>query len=106
MGKEMKHTAAPWTADNAGDGLWVTGADTMAPVICDLVPRDADVYTEEDEANAFLIAAAPDLLAAAEKVLAGLNARIDFAAKVKSPVPIFDGIADLSDAINKARGRR
>jgi len=42
------------------------------------------------------------LLEAAEKVLAGLDARIDAAPSTAKPV--FDGIADLSDAINRARG--
>lgn len=53
-----------------------------------------------DEPTACLIAAAPDLLAAAETVLAGLNERIDAAT---DSVPVFAGIAALSDAINKAR---
>lgn len=45
-------------------------------------------------------AAAPDLHAAAVRVLAGLNARID--AADRTSVPVFDGIAELHDAINKA----
>jgi hypothetical protein len=55
------HTPGPWEVGET-DGLWITGPDREEPVICDLVPRDADCYTEEDEANARLIAAAPDLL--------------------------------------------
>jgi hypothetical protein len=55
----------------------------------------------EASANANLIAAAPDLLAAAETVLAGLNERIDAAT---DRTPVFAGIAALSDAIHKARG--
>jgi hypothetical protein len=43
-------------------------------------------------------------LAAAERVLAGLNARIDRSARSKLPVPIFEGIADLHAAINAAKG--
>lgn len=58
----------------------------------------------EREPYALLFAAAPDLLAAAETVLAGLNARIGIASKKGLPVPVFDGIADLHDAINKAKG--
>jgi hypothetical protein len=53
--------------------------------------------------DANLIAAAPCLLKAAERLLAELHARIDCAPK--DAVPVFIGIAALSDAINKARGR-
>jgi hypothetical protein len=62
---------------------------------------DWDIRDAADEANARLIAAAPDLLAAAETVLAGLNERIDTAT---DRTPVFAGIAALSDAIHKARG--
>jgi hypothetical protein len=40
-----------------------------------------------------------ELLAAARKVLAGLNARIDQARADGTPVPVFTGIADLHAAI-------
>ena len=53
-------------------------------------------------ADARLISAAPELYAAAQLVLAGLNARIDDASANSSPVPVFDGIADLHAAIAKA----
>ncbi|KAA0963081.1 hypothetical protein [Pseudomonas sp. ANT_H12B] len=52
--------------------------------------------------DARLISAAPELLRAARKVLAGLNARIDEASASGSLVPVFDGIAELHDAITKA----
>lgn len=42
-----------------------------------------------------------NLLAAAEQVLAGLNARID--AADKRAVPVFHGIVDLSDAVHEVR---
>jgi len=52
-------------------------------------------------------AAAPELLEAAETVLADLNERIDAACQSDaSSVPVFAGIAALSDAINKARGEQ
>lgn len=57
---------------------------------------------EELLAAARLIAAAPDLLEAAEIVLAGLNERIERAPV--GNVPVFAGIAALHDAIAKARG--
>lgn len=58
----------------------------------------------KNEADAKLIEAAPDLLAAARKVLAGLNLRLDHAAQTGAPSPIFFGIGDLHDAIAKAEG--
>lgn len=58
----------------------------------------------ENEADIRLIAAAPELYEAAETVFAGLNARIDAACASGGSVPVFDGIAALSDALAKARG--
>lgn len=55
---------------------------------------------EKARAKAKLEKAAPALLAAAQKVLAGLNARID--AAPSNAVPVFDGIAELHTAIGKA----
>lgn len=67
---------------------------------------DDEELAAEAEANARLIAAAPELLAAAKKMLDGLNARIDAAsAEGGRSVPVFYGIADLHDAINRAEGR-
>jgi hypothetical protein len=65
--KEVTHTPGPWTAEDS-DGLYVRPADVTANVICDIVGRTGDGkandQTDEDLANAQLIAAAPDLLAA------------------------------------------
>jgi len=60
-------------------------------------------YDFDRLADATLAAAAPDLLAAAQTVLAGLCERIESAEG--NHVPVFAGIADLSDAINKALGQ-
>jgi Zn ribbon nucleic-acid-binding protein len=43
------------------------------------------------------------LVKAAEKVLAGLNARIETAAKTDAPHPVFDGIGDLHAALSRAK---
>lgn len=73
-------------------------------------PNDAIVAASEDYKRASFIAdcqpatvaaLASELLAlreAAQKVYAGLNARID--AAPANAVPLFDGIAELHDAIN------
>lgn len=44
---------------------------------------------------------ARELLEASQKVLAGLDRRIRYA---KDETPVFDGIADLYEAIEKMRG--
>jgi hypothetical protein len=44
------------------------------------------------------------LLAAAERVLAGLHARIEKAAANDEPHPVFDGIGDLYAAVSRAKG--
>jgi hypothetical protein len=54
-----------------------------------------------DEILAML--AAPELLDAAQTVMAGLNHRIKTA---RDLTPVFDGIADLHDAIGKAGGKQ
>jgi hypothetical protein len=54
-----------------------------------------DIGREERASN-------EQLLLAARKVLAGLNARIDEAVTKGNPVPVFDGIGDLHDAIAQA----
>lgn len=74
----MSHTPSPWQVGESEGRWWVEGPDKNANVICDLLPRRIDVYdyaahqeevyvyTDEDRANAALIAAAPDLLHACE----------------------------------------
>lgn len=56
----------------------------------------------QSPADARLISAARELYAAAQEVLVGLNARIEEARATGSPVPVFDGIADLHAAVAKA----
>lgn len=91
---DAKLLVTPWRYNPATDEIIDAEGFTLAGVCGD---RTAP---EEDRAIGALMAAAPDLLAAAKKVLAGLNARID--AADPRAVPVFDGIAELSGAINKA----
>ena len=101
---ETKHTPGPWhVQDDHGRRYIETGGndDTIAEI--HRRRRKGSVYScAEAGANASLIAAAPDLLSAAIKVLNGLNERIDAAVENRTATPVFDGIADLHDAINKA----
>lgn len=56
-----KHTPGPWHYDE-GDG-WVV-SDYPRHIICNPLDRSTNIGHEECDANAQLIAAAPDLLAA------------------------------------------
>jgi hypothetical protein len=65
MGAGMSgHTPGPWRPVIDDTSITVEDHDDRAPDICVLEPRDADAFTAEDEANAYLIAAAPELLTA------------------------------------------
>jgi len=79
-----KHTAARWEVEEDGmGGMWVTGPDRNAPVVCDIVARSHysengnPILTEEDEANAKLIAAAPELFEALTAVMRLADAHDD-----------------------------
>lgn len=73
MSTKTKHTPGPWTAapnaESGGYSIWC-GADTPAEegIAATLVG------TENEEANARLIAAAPDLLAFAEWAVSLISA--------------------------------
>lgn len=84
-------TPGPWTIRAGSGGL-------------DVEADDGHVATCEIEADARAISALPDLLDAAQLVLAGLNDRIDAAVANGKPTPVFAGIARLHDAIFKATG--
>jgi len=49
-----------------------------------------------------LLGGAQDLLKAARKVMAGLEERIAYAEQERNTTPVFEGIADLHEAIAKA----
>lgn len=97
-----KHTPGPWSINDHHGKRYIepTFEDSAIATIHKIGsgPRLAQEY----EANGKLIAGAPALLAAAIKVLNGLNERIDSATENRTATPVFDGIADLHDAINKA----
>lgn len=101
-----KHAPTLW---RVSAGRLVRVVATNGDVICGVhrVGRFQEGRSEasieaETIAKAHLLAAAPKMLAAGRKVLAGLNARIDGADL--SSVPVFDGIADLHAAISAANG--
>ena len=89
---------APWVVnDDDEDDIVVEchAYEDECPEVC----RGSNTWPLTIEA-ARLIAAAPQLLSAARKVLAGLEALIDAAPSTAKPV--FDGIADLHAAIGHA----
>lgn len=67
-----KHTNGPWEATlDPGGSLWVgAGGHAIAEVLPDAIPGSPNLSdpNAEDQANALLIAAAPDLLDALEHV--------------------------------------
>jgi hypothetical protein len=71
----MSHTPGPWKASDEVDAAWVSGFNPNENVICDIVGRGyeadsgATIITDEDIDNANLIAAAPEMLEALERVL-------------------------------------
>ena len=69
---ESKHTPGPWTVDWSDDGpLIYTGDLLIASVSGSTEHVEVQgLDGETTEANAWLIAAAPDLLAALERILA------------------------------------
>lgn len=67
------HTPGPWNFTDAGELLRVQRTGLDEPPICELFPRDADSYTDEDLANGRLMSAAPELLAALKRNLPAIR---------------------------------
>lgn len=89
------HTPGPWYAD----GDHVVKHDYAQDIIC--VPPRGDAYRrpyEEARANACLIAAAPDLLAALARLVDFVSALDEF------PEEIEDAHEQARAAIAKAKG--
>lgn len=91
----MSHTPGQWTANFDHETLWVQSSDPHATCICDLVERDGNGYTDEDRANAYLIAAAPELFAACTLALVRLEDGTEVSATIAR---------HLRAAIAKAKG--
>jgi hypothetical protein len=67
--KTAQHTPGPWEHDGNGM-IYGPPINDDAVLVCDLLPDMSDEMTDEMKANARLIAAAPDLLAALENFVA------------------------------------
>lgn len=84
-----QHTPGPWSIEDDGDGYLVEGIIR--------VPSTYDEYT----ADARLIAAAPELLAALVNIVEDLEARWDMNDPTTNP-GIRDNVARAKEVISKA----
>ena len=97
-----KHTPGPWSSGESRDGrirIWPEGSAYVlaeCPPRCEMVEQGG---LTEDRANAALMAAAPDLLAACKSAMRAMNDNLQ-------PGPMDDDAkAALYAAIAKAEGR-
>lgn len=108
---ELKHTPGPWRVDETKDlgayGVWTDypthpGYDGAGyeSQICDVIPLGKEISRDQRDANARLIAAAPDLLAACKEFVRvnGFNG-YEFDSNEPSLYRM------IVDAIAKAEGR-
>lgn len=110
---ETKHTPGPWKVNEEKDAIWISPPNPKDNVICDVVGRIYDIekatvdFTDEDVANAHLIAAAPEMLEELENVLKDLNAFIDAVvvdADMIVPMWVNDRKDEIEILIAKAKG--
>ena len=109
----MRHSPGPWEHNNAGLIYGqVSGDDDEAPFVCDVIDDPAmqalGICSPTEKANAALIAAAPELLAAAKECLKLEKARRkDLKNAALSPAAQFcdKRIAKIQAAIDKAEGK-
>lgn len=107
--KESKHTPGPWLAQSRSlsDGSLVvnTGAPDFNEICClrDKKDRHYGQQDNTDQANALLIAAAPDLIAALEGLLESYAAYVgvDEVTNADIVLPVQEARA----AVKKARGQ-
>jgi hypothetical protein len=90
-----EHTPGPWLADVDGSGWSINTEDKGVAFTCGEA-NDEDISKDEEAANARLIAAAPDLLAALKLALAALDCEVDNA-------PISPVVASAAQAWMKAK---
>jgi hypothetical protein len=100
----MSHTPGPWIWGECHEGLYGRGEIKKSNAVLDFYPYEGmGVYPTNAEANARLIAAAPDLLAVARTVSSRLQIEID--EFDGAPVHFKQMKALLDAAIAKAEGK-
>ena len=102
----MKHTPGPWEIDRfsfRGELPYLIA--TKFDVIC-LFQQHNRIRVEDVEANAHLIAAAPDLLAACEKAKQFITNGVElgYIRLPDKPDPALDTLPQICAAIAKAEG--
>ena len=106
----MEHAPGPWIAmerDEERDILIVAadGSTVVMVFASDAWGRDVEKTDAEEEANAHLIAAAPDLLRVCREALQAERAYI---LRMREQVPNYEGsmlMAQLMTVIKKAEGK-
>jgi L-ascorbate metabolism protein UlaG (beta-lactamase superfamily) len=96
---ETKWTKGPWTTD--GTTVYALGRDGYNRFWANVQKQRRDVTFEEIEANAALMARAPDLYAALERLRAEV---ITNPAVVLWPESMRDALTDAVAALARARG--
>ena len=89
---KAKHTPQPWTLINSDDGGYIILSGEK-----DIAKAESSEQSEEEAANARLIAASPDLLSAAEEAVSWLGEYEDAADSGMAGL-----IKELKAAIRKA----
>jgi ATP/maltotriose-dependent transcriptional regulator MalT len=91
------HTPAPWKCDLVSLKIWANDGNT------EIARTSSDVSIHEEEANAHLISAAPDLLSALERLLQISQEELDQSATHDGLVNC-EALANARVAIAKAKG--
>ena len=91
----MSHTREPWELDKY-DPVMVYIPHSKFPYWVRVLPEDSEVADQEDYDNARLIVTSPDLLAAAEKVIA--------CGAMPRERHLCEAIRELENAVKKAKG--
>ena len=91
------HTPGPWHAEAAGGRIVAANGDVIAPWV--LRDSAGGPLAPEREANARLIAAAPDLLVALEAITTGFNIMLANRLPAEEIVAKMDALIDEHAAI-------
>jgi hypothetical protein len=107
---KLKHTPAPWQLSateewnyNRHGCLMVGGGDDGSDIVAQIRTNCSDVCTDSESANARLIAAAPELLAALRYIVIGdedhedLDVSLDVSARRKADAALAKAIGETQE---------
>lgn len=100
---QTKHTPGPWANDPLQPTIWANDGQTQVATVADLPWKDGKSDWMTEQANARLIAAAPELLAAL-KHCAGVIHAIRTGNVPPDLIPHIDSERLAESAIAKATG--